>query len=70
MSYDERTAVYGVTTVSEAAKILGVSARTVRRWFERGTLTGRRTVGNVLLINTSSVRALVRKRQEKTDAAA
>ena len=47
--------------VSEAAKLLGVSARTVRRWIYRGRLQARRA-GRAWSIDRLSLAALISKR--------
>lgn len=46
-------------TMTEAAKRLGVSTDSIRRWFDSGTLKGWRTPGGVRRIDASSVQALL-----------
>lgn len=56
-------------TVGEAAKRVGVSVQTVRRWCNQGHLTVRRTPGNQRRLVAAEVDALITPEPEPTEAA-
>jgi len=49
----------------QAAKMLGISIRTVQQWMEKGLLNGCKTPGGHRRVNASEVRALAEKRQRE-----
>jgi excisionase family DNA binding protein len=52
-----------VCTTREAAKLLGVSLRTVQQWVEQGALRAYRTVGGHRRVARASVQAMLRERK-------
>jgi len=57
-------------TVGEAADLLGVSSKTVRRWADAGHLTVVRTPGNQRRLRRSETRALLQPVEPVGDPAA
>lgn len=57
-------AVHNFRTTREAAKLLGVSVRTIQQWVEKGLLKGWKTDGGHRRICQASVQELVRRRQD------
>jgi putative resolvase len=52
-------------TVSEAAELLGVSAKTLRRWDEEGKLKPRRTEGNQRRYDLEDLRPLLEQKAKR-----
>lgn len=65
------SAVYGrcmpSLRVAEAARFLGVSDDTVRRWIENGTLTGRRDASGRQIIDSLELAQLARRQAQLPD---
>ena len=57
-----------VCTTREAAKLLGVSLRTVQQWVEQGALRAYRTVGGHRRVARASVDAMLRERKSALDS--
>lgn len=67
MMFDHDPAPLGLT-VSQAARFLGVSPGTVRRWADTGYLTGYRTPGGQRRFNHTDLIAFARRIQMRNVA--
>ena len=50
---DPRAALAGYMTTGEAARLIGVSAQTIKNWVDRGRLVGSRVGGRILVARRS-----------------
>jgi excisionase family DNA binding protein len=57
-----------VCTTREAAKLLGVSLRTVQQWVEQGALRAYRTVGGHRRVSRASVQEMLRERKSSLES--
>lgn len=58
----------GVLTVSEAARVLGVAAKTVREWSDAGKLPCQRTAAGFRVYDATEIRAFTNSTVERRRA--